>query len=88
MKIEFELQDLLLQYRRKFMFGFFIALTMVGPGMELIKRIDINEIDIKDWVNVFNKHLHDWIDENPEKRQEMTNDIENLFREYKKHTTY
>lgn len=83
-----ELQDLLLQYRRKFMFGFLIAVTMVGPGMELVKRIDINEIDIKDWVNVFNKHLQDWIDENPEKGQEMANDIKNLVCEYKKYAIY
>lgn len=82
--IELTLDDLMIQCRRKFKFAFALGLTIVGPGIQLFKKIDITKIDFKDIFNIFQNLLLTWMDENPDEGMNVASEIVGLIAEYNK----
>lgn len=79
-----KLEDVMRFYREKFHFGFFVALMLIGPGMQLFKSLDIEETDISQYFNAYNKLLLKWIDENSEAGKNLATEIIGLVQEFNK----
>lgn len=59
-------------------------MTLVGPGQEIIKGMDIEKMDMVKIGEMYNIELQKWIDSNPEKCLNVAKEIVSMAKEYKK----
>lgn len=55
---------------------------MVGPGMEIMKTMDIEQNDLTKMADFWNTALQKWFDDNPDKGVSMAEEIVSLINEY------
>lgn len=80
--IDLSLDDLMAQCRRKFKLGFVMGLSLVGPGIELWKKIDVTKVDFSDIFKIIQNLLMEWMEQNPEEGRSVSKDIVGLVEEY------
>jgi len=72
-----------MEYRKRVGFGFWFGFSMaVGPGIGLMKDIDISKIDLRDWGQIMDGLVNKWIAENSDKGVETAEELVKLVREY------
>lgn len=54
----------------------------VGPGLELVKDIDISKVELSDWVSTCEKLMQKWVAENPEDCKQMAEEVISMLVEY------
>lgn len=59
------------------------AVVMVGPGMGILKTMDIEQHDFTQMGEFWKTALKKWLKENPDKSKPMAEEIVSLVKEYK-----
>lgn len=58
--------------------------TVIGPGMNSMKEIDMNTIDVKDFATVMVDGIQKWFSKNPEYSSIIAKELVQLAFEYKR----
>lgn len=80
----FMLQQLFLEYRKKFQFGFWWFLcASFGAGLAVLKEIDKTDLnDTDDWPVIFDRVVERWVEQNPDRGKAIAEELVKLVKEY------
>ncbi|CAL8123631.1 unnamed protein product [Orchesella dallaii] len=82
--IDLTYEDVLLMFRKRLNYGFWFGVCFTfGPGLNVIKEIDMNAIgEVKNFAEVINTLIQKWIDNNPEQCAELASSFVELMEEH------
>lgn len=55
-----------------------------GPGLIVLKDIDMNTVDINEWATFYDKLVNDWIDNHPEEGKRVAEQVVHYVQEYER----